>query len=68
MDNFSVMDQAVDQGNDTRGIGKYLRPFCERLVGGYQRAFLLVPTVDQFEQQVGMAIRVGQVADFIDDQ
>jgi hypothetical protein len=68
VDDFGVMDQAIDEGNDTSGIGKYFRPFCERLVGGYQRAFLLVPTVDQFEQQVGMAVRVGQVADFIDDQ
>jgi hypothetical protein len=35
------------------------RPFCERFVRGDHRALVLVAPADQFEQQIGMAVRVG---------
>jgi hypothetical protein len=50
------MDQTINEGNDTGGVGEYFRPFRERLVGSYQCAFLLVAAVDQLEEQVSMAV------------
>ena len=39
-----------------------------KTVGGDQCAALLVAAVDEFEQQVGVAVGIGQVADLVDDQ
>ena len=29
VDNLDVMNQSIDEGNDTGGIGEYFRPFRE---------------------------------------
>ena len=63
---FRVMDQAIDHGHHTTGVRKHLRPLRERLVGRNQGTPLLVAAVDQLEEQIGMTIRVGKVADLID--
>ena len=49
-DHFGAVHQPVDQGDDASGIGKHLRPFGERAIGGDDRAGTLVATADQLEQ------------------
>ena len=56
------MDKSVDYGDDTGGVGKHLGPFGEGAIGGHDRWFVFVAPVDDFEEQVGMAIAVGQVS------
>jgi hypothetical protein len=67
-EDLGIVDEAVDQGDDAGGVGEDLVPFCERPVGGHDRALVLVAAADELEQQVGMAVGVGQVADLVDDQ
>ncbi len=67
-DDLGVVDEAVDQGDDAGGVGEDLVPFGEGAVGGDQGAFGLVAAADQFEQQVGVAVGVGEIADLVDDQ
>ena len=65
-DDLAVVDQAIDEGYDAGGVGEHLVPFGEGPVGGDDGALLLVAPIGQLEQQVGMAIGVGQVPDLID--
>lgn len=60
---LGMMNQTVDERDHASGIGKHLRPFTERLIRGYQRALLLVAAADELEEQIRMAIRIGQVPD-----
>jgi hypothetical protein len=62
-DDLGVVHQAVDHGDHAGGVGEDLTPFGKCAVGGDDGAFLLVATADQFEQEVGVTIGVGQVAD-----
>jgi hypothetical protein len=59
-DNLGVVDQPIDQGDDTGGVGKDLVPLAERSVGGDEDGFFLVATADDLEQQVGVTIGVGE--------
>ena len=65
---LGVVHQPVDHGDDTGGVGEDLAPVGEGAIGGDDGAFLLVAAADQFEHQVGVAIGVGQIADFVDEQ
>src|SRR3954453_4788350 len=67
-DDLGVVDEPVDQRDDAGGIGENLAPLGKGAVGGDHRASGLVAAGDQFEHQVGMAVGVGEVADFIDHQ
>ena len=49
-------------------LGNYLAPFLEGPVGGHDGALVLVAPADQLEQQVGMPVRIRQVADLVDEQ
>ena len=60
------MHQPVDNGDDTGRIREHLAPFGERTVGGHDGRLELVTAVDDVEQQVGVAIAVGEVTHFID--
>ena len=60
------MDEPIDERNHAPGVGKHLRPRGERLVRGHERALDLITPVQQLEEQIGMAVGVGQVADFVD--
>ena len=60
------MDEAVDQGDHAGGVGEDLAPFGEGAVGGDQRALLLVAAVNELEQQIGMTVGIGEVADLIE--
>ena len=67
-EDLGVVDQAVDQGDDAGGIWKDLAPFGEGPVGGDDRAVVLLTAADEFEQQIGMAIGIGEIADLVDHQ
>ena len=67
-DDLGVVNQSVNQGHHARRIGKDLGPFGKGLVGRDDGALLLMPTVDQFKQQVGMAVGVRQVTDLVHAQ
>ncbi len=67
-DDFGVVDEAIDQGDDAGGVGEDLVPFGERFVGRNDRGLLLVAARDDLEQQIGMAVGIGEVADLIDDK
>ena len=67
-EDLGVVDQAIDQGDDAGGVWKDLAPFGEGPVGGDDRAVVLVPAADKLEQQVGMAIGIGEISDLVDHQ
>ena len=62
------MHEAVDEGDDARGVGEHLVPFSEGLVGGEHDRAALIATRDDLEEQVGIAVVVGQVSHLIDTQ
>lgn len=62
------MDQPIDQRDATGGVGKNLIPLCEGAIGGDQGGLLLIPPGDNLEQQVGMAVGVGEIAHFVDHE
>src|SRR5271163_168628 len=67
-DDLGVVDEAVDQRDDAGGVWEHLAPLREWAVGGDQRALVLIATRNQFEHQIGVAVRVGQIAHFVDHQ
>ena len=62
------MHQSVDNGDDAGRVREHLAPFGKRTVGGHDGRLELVTAIDDIEQQIGVAIAVGEVTDFIDDQ
>jgi len=67
-DDLRVVDEAVDQGDDTGGVGEDLAPFGKRAVGGDEGGLGLVAARDDLEEQVGVAVGVAEIADLVDDQ
>ena len=67
-DDLGVMDEAINQGGDAGCGGEDLTPFSEWAIGGHQGALVLIAARDELEQQIGMAVRVGEVSDLVDDQ
>src|SRR5215468_11502612 len=65
---LGMMNEAIDEGDDAGSVGEHLVPFDERTVGGDERARLFVAAGDELEEEVGVAVGVGKVADFIDDE
>src|SRR5215470_16414336 len=65
---LGMMNEAIDEGDDAGSVGEHLVPFDERTVGGDERARLLVAARDELEEEVGVAVGVGEVADLIDDE
>ena len=69
MDNLAAVDQAVDKGDDARGVRENIGPLGEGLVGGEHDGLeRLVAPGDDLEEQIGVAAVVGQVADLVDAQ
>ena len=62
------MDEAIDQGGDAGRGGEDLAPFGERAIGRHQGALVLIAARDELEQQIGMAVRVGEISNLVDDQ
>jgi hypothetical protein len=63
-----VVDKTIDQGGDAGRGGEDLAPFGEWAIGRDQGALVLVAARDELEQQIGMAVRVGEVSNLVDDQ
>ena len=62
------MDEAVD-GRQRHGLaGKDLSPLAERLVGGDEHRSAFVARADQFEQNTGLRLILGDVGDVIENQ
>ena len=60
------MDQSVDNGYDAGGIREHLAPFGKRAVGGHDGRLEFVTAINDVEQQIGMTVGVGKVANLID--
>ena len=65
-DDLGTMHQSVNKRDDASGVGKHLMPFSEWSVCCYHCRRDTVPPADEFEQQIGVAVRVREVAEFID--
>lgn len=63
-----MVDQKIDPRDYAGGAGEHLTPFGERPVGDDDGGLVFVATADDLEQQAGVAVAVGQVTDFIDQQ
>src|SRR5262245_50610472 len=63
-----MVDEAIDEGDNTGGVGEHLVPFGKGTVGGDEGARLLIAARDELEEEVGMAVGIGEVADLIDDE
>jgi hypothetical protein len=62
------MDEAIDEGDDAGSVGEDFMPFAKDPVSGDDRVPFLIAATDELEQEVGMTIGVGEIADLIDDQ
>ena len=62
---FTVMDEPVDEGDDAGGAWKNGVPVAEGEVGGEDKALVFITPADDLEEQIGVAIVVGEVADLI---
>ena len=62
------MNETVDRGERHGGIGEDLAPFAEGLVGGDQHGAPLVAGADQFEQDTGFGLVLGDVGEVIEDE
>ena len=63
-----TVHQAVDGGDGHGGLGEDLVPLAERLVGGDQQGALLVTCADQFEQDAGLGLILGDVGKIIEHE
>ena len=61
-----MVHQSIDNGDNAGRIREHLAPFGKRTVGGHDGRLELVTAADDIEQQVGVAIAVGEVPYFID--
>ena len=59
LEDGGVVDEAVDDGERHRLVGEDFPPFSERLVGGDQQGTPLVSGTDEFEQDAGFGLILG---------
>ena len=62
----SVVNQPVDHGLCSHGVGKDLRPLLEREVGRNGNARAFVPLRDNLEENIGGFALEGHVSEFIE--
>ena len=62
------MDEAVDEGDDAGGGGEHVGPFGEGFVGGDEHRQGEIPAGDDLEEEVGIAVVVGEVSDLVDGE
>ena len=67
-DHLGAMYEPIDERNHAPGVGEHLRPGGKRLVGGDEGALGLVASIQQLEEKIGVAVGVGQIADFVDSE
>ena len=63
-----MVDEAVDEGGGAGCVGEDGGPLAEGQVGGDDDAPALVAAGDHLEEQVGVAVVIGEVADLVDDE
>jgi len=68
LDDLGMMHEAIDDGDDAGGVGEHRVPFGKDAVGGHDRGLGFVAPVHDLEQQVGVAVGIGEVADLVDEQ
>lgn len=68
VDDFGVVDQAVDHGGCDDVVSEDFSPAAEGLVAGDDQAGSFVAAGDELEEQVRCFGFEGDVADFVDDQ
>ena len=62
-----VVEEPVEQGDGEDGIGEVLVPLVEAFFGGEEDRFLgLVTLVDDLEQEGGVGLLEGEVADLVE--
>ena len=62
------MDEAVNGGECHGGIGEHLSPLAEGLVGGDHQGATLVACADEFEENRGFGLILGDVSEVVEDQ
>ncbi len=68
LDDHGVVQQTVEQCRGHDGVAEHLAPLGKAAVGGQDHRALLVPGVDELEEQVAAAWDDGKVADLVYDQ
>src|SRR5215471_19483858 len=63
-DNLGVVEQTIDKGDNAGSVGEDFTPLAESAIRCHQCTGLLVAARDQLEHQIGVAVRVGQIARF----
>jgi hypothetical protein len=63
-----VMEQTIQQRDDTGRVGKDFVPFFERTVGSQDDRLAFVTPVDDFVEQIGRLVVEGQIPDLVDAQ
>src|SRR6202453_3807736 len=62
------MNEPVDSGERHGGIGKDAVPFSERLIGGDQHGSPFVAGADEFEENRGLGLILGDIVQIVEDQ
>src|SRR5277367_3806767 len=62
------MDDALDECRGTGGVWEDGVPVLEGEVGGHDEALLFVASADELEEQVGVSVVEGEVADLVEDE
>ena len=63
-----MMNQTIDGGQGYGLIGKNPSPFAEGLIGGDQHRSPLVSRADQFEQNAGFRLILGDIGEVVENQ
>ena len=67
-DNFGVMDESVHKSDNAGGGGEDLAPLAKGFVGGQEDGLVAVAAGDDLEEQIGVAVVVREVSEFVDGQ
>jgi len=65
-DDVGVVDHAVDERGSARRVGKDGGPLLEREVRGEDEALSLVAAADDLEEEIGISVVEGEIADLVD--
>ena len=65
---FGPVNQAVDEGDDTGCVGEDFTPLGKGFVGGDDNGALLVASGHDLEEQVRVAVVVGQISGLVNDK
>lgn len=60
-----MVDQPVDGGQGHGLVGEDLVPFAEGLVGGDQQGSAFVAGADQFEEDAGLGLVLGDIGEVV---